>query len=98
MEWSRVCILLSLIACEIPYGSRDCTQNAHGPSLGFGYAAGLRGIFMRLREMTKKDIPGGVRLNTVAGWNQTEVDWNRFLDGSALGCFVMEEGGKVVGT
>jgi len=53
---------------------------------------------MRLREMTKKDIPGGVRLNTVAGWNQTEVDWNRFLDGSALGCFVMEDGGKVVGT
>jgi GNAT superfamily N-acetyltransferase len=53
---------------------------------------------MRLRVMTKKDIPGGVHLNTVAGWNQTEVDWSRFLDGSALGCFVMEDGGKVVGT
>jgi GNAT superfamily N-acetyltransferase len=53
---------------------------------------------MRLRVMTKKDIPGGVRLSTVAGWNQTEIDWNRFLDGSAEGCFVMEDDGKVVGT
>src|SRR5262249_55886539 len=58
----------------------------------------LLGNFMRLREMTKEDIPGGVRLNTVAGWNQTEVDWNRFLDGGALGCFVMEDGGRVIGT
>jgi GNAT superfamily N-acetyltransferase len=48
--------------------------------------------------MKKTDIPGGLRLNTVAGWNQTEADWNRFLDGSLEGCFVMEDGEKVVGT
>jgi len=53
---------------------------------------------MRLRVMTKQDIPGGLRLNTVAGWNQTAVDWNRFLDGTTDGCFVMEDGEKVVGT
>jgi GNAT superfamily N-acetyltransferase len=58
----------------------------------------FRAIAMRLRVMTMKDIPAGVRLNTVAGWNQTEADWNRFLAGSPQGCFVMEEREKVVGT
>jgi len=60
--------------------------------------SGFLEISMRLRVMTKKDIPGGLRLNTVAGWNQTEADWTRFLSGSPAGCFVMEDGEKVVGT
>ena len=53
---------------------------------------------MQLRVMTKRDIPGGVRLNTIVGWNQTEADWTRFLDSSPSGCFVMEDDGKIVGT
>jgi ribosomal protein S18 acetylase RimI-like enzyme len=53
---------------------------------------------MQLRVMTKHDIPGGVRLNTVVGWNQTEADWSRFLAASPNGCFAMEDGGKIVGT
>src|SRR5215470_5176032 len=53
---------------------------------------------MQLRVMTPQDIHGGVRLNTVAGWNQTEADWIRFLDGSPEGCFVMDDNGKIVGT
>jgi GNAT superfamily N-acetyltransferase len=53
---------------------------------------------MQLRVMTRQDIPGGVRLNTVVGWNQTEADWERFLEGSPEGCFVMEDAGKIVGT
>jgi GNAT superfamily N-acetyltransferase len=53
---------------------------------------------MQLRTVTPNDIPGGVRLNTLAGWNQTEADWKRFLLGSPKGCFVMEDGAKVVGT
>jgi GNAT superfamily N-acetyltransferase len=53
---------------------------------------------MQLRVMTEQDIPGGVRLNTVVGWNQTEADWERFLEGSPNGCFVMDDGGKIVGT
>jgi len=48
--------------------------------------------------MTRQDIPGGVRLNTIAGWNQTEADWERFLAASPNGCFVMEDGDKIVGT
>jgi len=53
---------------------------------------------MNLRTMTKQDIPGGLRLNTLSGWNQTAADWQRFLENSPRGCFVMEHGGKVVGT
>lgn len=55
-------------------------------------------LSMTLRVMTPNDIPGGVRLNTLAGWNQTEADWRRFLAGSPNSCFVMEDGAKVVGT
>jgi GNAT superfamily N-acetyltransferase len=53
---------------------------------------------MQLRVMTTQDIPDGVRLNTVVGWNQTDADWSRFLTGSPNGCFVMEDDGKIVGT
>src|SRR5215467_18486 len=53
---------------------------------------------MRLRVMTTYDIAGGVRLNMLAGWNQTEADWKRFLLGNPKGCFVMEEGATAVGT
>ncbi|PYT73265.1 MAG: hypothetical protein DMG39_07115 [Acidobacteria bacterium] len=53
---------------------------------------------MRLRVMTERDVPGGLRLNTLSGWNQTAADWHRFLCNSPRGCFVMENHGKVAGT
>lgn len=53
---------------------------------------------MHLRAMGEQDIPTGVHLNTLAGWNQTAVDWQRFLENSPGGCFVMEHDMKVVGT
>ena len=53
---------------------------------------------MRVRVMTEQDIPAGLRLNILVGWNQTAIDWRRFLDNSPGGCFVMEHGTKVVGT
>jgi len=53
---------------------------------------------MRLRVMNEQDISGGLRLNTLSGWNQTAADWRRFLKNSPGGCFVMEHDGKVVGT
>ena len=53
---------------------------------------------MRLRIMNEQDVPGGLRLNTLSGWNQTAADWRRFLENSPRGCFVMEHDGKVVGT
>jgi GNAT superfamily N-acetyltransferase len=48
--------------------------------------------------MTKHDIPAGLRLKELAGWNQIAADWNRFLDASPKGCFVAEVEGKVCGT
>ena len=53
---------------------------------------------MLIRIMTEQDVPDGVRLNTLSGWNQMDADWNRFLSNSPRGCFVMEHDGKVVGT
>ena len=48
--------------------------------------------------MTDDDIPAGVRLKEIAGWNQTAADWKRFLDATPQGCFVAEVDGKVCGT
>ena len=53
---------------------------------------------MRLRTMTPTDIPAGMRLKELAGWNQSEADWNRFLAASPDGCFVADVDGAVRGT
>jgi GNAT superfamily N-acetyltransferase len=53
---------------------------------------------MQLRIMTKADVPAGMRLKEIAGWNQTAEDWMRFLDASERGCFVAEVDGEVRGT
>jgi len=53
---------------------------------------------MRLRIMTMADIPAGMRLKEIAGWNQTTADWKRFLEASPGGCFAAEEDGRVCGT
>jgi len=53
---------------------------------------------MHLRTMTMLDVPAGVRLNQIAGWNQTGSDWERFLRVSPGGCFVAELNGQVCGT
>jgi GNAT superfamily N-acetyltransferase len=53
---------------------------------------------MEMRMMTKADIPGGMRLKDLAGWNQTSADWMRFLEASPEGSFVAELDGAVRGT
>ena len=53
---------------------------------------------MHIREMAKTDIPAGIRLNELAGWNQTSADWERFLEASKGGCFVAVVEGRVCGT
>jgi GNAT superfamily N-acetyltransferase len=53
---------------------------------------------MRLRTMAGADIPEGMRLKEIAGWNQTAADWERFLSSSPQGCFVAEVDGRVCGT
>jgi GNAT superfamily N-acetyltransferase len=74
---------------------------SRGESLGFRYAGISIPQFeelMQLRVMTTQDILGGLRLNTIVGWNQTAADWTRFLTASPDGCFVMDDDGKIVGT
>ncbi|HET7101832.1 MAG TPA: GNAT family N-acetyltransferase [Terriglobia bacterium] len=53
---------------------------------------------MKIRTMTTDDLPAGMRLKDLAGWNQTPADWRRFLESSPQGCFAAEVEGKVVGT
>ncbi|HXZ20259.1 MAG TPA: GNAT family N-acetyltransferase [Candidatus Acidoferrales bacterium] len=48
--------------------------------------------------MTVRDIPAGMRLKELAGWNQTQEDWERFLAANPEGCFVAEVNGQVAGT
>ncbi len=53
---------------------------------------------LRLRPMTPADIPLGMRLKDIAGWNQTPADWTNFLELCPDGCFVAEWDGVPVGT
>jgi GNAT superfamily N-acetyltransferase len=48
--------------------------------------------------MMAADVPFGMRLKEQAGWNQTEADWQRFLDLEPAGCFLAESDGTPVGT
>jgi GNAT superfamily N-acetyltransferase len=53
---------------------------------------------LTLRRLTSKDIGLGMRLKGQAGWNQTPVDWRRFLELEPEGCFVGEWEGQSVAT
>jgi GNAT superfamily N-acetyltransferase len=52
---------------------------------------------LRIRGMTRADIPFGMRLKENAGWNQVESDWIRLLDLQPDGCFVAELNGISAG-
>jgi GNAT superfamily N-acetyltransferase len=58
--------------------------------------AGPGGI--ALRQMTSGDIAAGMRLVGKAGWNQTEADWQLFMQLSPDRCYVAVADGRVVGT
>ncbi|MFP3903614.1 MAG: GNAT family N-acetyltransferase [Armatimonadota bacterium] len=53
---------------------------------------------VQLRHMTHKDIPFGMRLKEIAGWNQTPADWKRLIDLEPEGAFVAEIDRTPVGT
>jgi len=50
------------------------------------------------RDLTPDDIPAGLRLCRIAGWNQLAADWELFLHLSPRGCRAAVQDGKVVGT
>jgi GNAT superfamily N-acetyltransferase len=59
--------------------------------------AGAGGI--AVRPMAAEDVAAGMRLKSQAGWNQTEEDWRRFLEGPpGSGGFAAVHNGRVVGT
>ena len=51
-----------------------------------------------LRQMTHNDIPLGMRLKSLAGWNQLETDWEMLLDTGSGGNFVAAYDGTEAGT
>jgi len=53
---------------------------------------------LKLRAMTSRDIPAGMRLCRAAGWNQLEEDWRVFLDTAGSGAFLVKKEERVVGT
>ena len=53
---------------------------------------------IEIRQMTPQDVSAGMRLKELAGWNQTERDWMRYLAFEPEGCFVAVRGGIVCGT
>ncbi|MCI0417625.1 MAG: GNAT family N-acetyltransferase [Acidobacteria bacterium] len=50
------------------------------------------------RDLTPDDIPAGLRLCRIAGWNQLAADWDLFLRLSPSGCRAAVRDGQVVGT
>ena len=79
-------------------GVRPCRLYVGSPGSSSAYNPGVDTGTMRLRVMTSADIPAGMRLKGLAGWNQTAADWRRFLARSPEGCFVAEVGAQVCGT
>jgi GNAT superfamily N-acetyltransferase len=51
-----------------------------------------------IRVMKPADTSAGMRLKEMAGWNQTEEDWSRFLEANPDGCFAAEWNGHIAGT
>jgi len=58
--------------------------------------AGPGGI--AVRPMRLEDLADGMRLKSLAGWNQTEDDWRLFLNEPSSTCFAAVHDGRVVGT
>lgn len=55
-------------------------------------------VDVRFRAMNHDDIPTAMRLSSQAGWNQTEADWRRLLNGGSGGSFAATFKDEVVGT
>jgi GNAT superfamily N-acetyltransferase len=51
-----------------------------------------------VRTLSARDIPSAVALSNLAGWNQTQADWQRLLDLDREACFALECDGSVVAT
>jgi GNAT superfamily N-acetyltransferase len=55
-------------------------------------------VSVSIRPFFRDDIPAALELCRVAGWNQMDADWARFIEYEPDGCFVAEIDGQLVGT
>jgi ribosomal protein S18 acetylase RimI-like enzyme len=53
---------------------------------------------LHLRKLTAADLPFADTVRELAGWNQTLLDWQRFLASEPEGCFLAEWNGAPAGT
>ena len=53
---------------------------------------------LKLRLLTREDLPFADSVRAFAGWNQTIADWERFLAAEADGCFLAGWNGAPAGT
>jgi len=53
---------------------------------------------LTINRETRGDIPFGMVLKDLAGWNQLPLDWERFLEFEPGGCFLAQCDGKPAGT
>jgi GNAT superfamily N-acetyltransferase len=53
---------------------------------------------LRIRLLTRADLPFADSVRAAAGWNQTVADWERFLVAEPEGCFLAEWNGEPTGT
>lgn len=53
---------------------------------------------LQIRPLVEADLPFAQELRTIAGWNQTDRDWRRYLAYQPAGCFAAEWDGVSVGT
>lgn len=51
-----------------------------------------------IRPFHDSDVPLGLELCRIAGWNQVEADWRRLMRLQHDGVFVAEDGGRACGT
>src|SRR4030095_4038975 len=50
------------------------------------------------RPMQRSDIDSAMKLSDGEGWNQTEKDWQLFLENDGDICMVAESNNRVIGT
>lgn len=51
-----------------------------------------------LRLLRTEDLTGAMELSRLAGWNQTQDDWEMMLRLDPLGCFAIEADGRIAAT
>ena len=75
--------------CVRPFRRRKCNLLDDPPSMSERTA---------IRPFRDSDLPLGMKLKELAGWNQLEADWRRFVTLQPDGCFVAEIDGEAAGT